>query len=70
MEAYAGSRAEQEPRRFTVGGRTVEIIAVARQSRTPGHDYVQVMGDDVVTYLLQYDHAGDYWECAEQRAIP
>ena len=64
VEAYAGSKADETPRRFTVGTRTIEVVAVTSRWRTPDHVYFKVTGDDGQTYVLRQDVTTDRWSLA------
>lgn len=62
VECYAGYRAEQEPRRFLLGKREIEIIEILDRWLDPEHHYFKVSGDDGGIYILRYDTQADEWE--------
>ena len=62
VECYAGYRAEQEPRRFTLGERSVEVTEVLDRWLAPDHRYFKLRGDDGNIYILRQDAALDFWE--------
>jgi hypothetical protein len=62
VESYAGHRAEETPRRFSVGDRTVEVVDVLDRWVAPDHRYFKLKGDDGDTYIIRQDTAADVWE--------
>jgi hypothetical protein len=62
VECYAGYRGEQEPRRFHLGGRAVEVREILDRWLDPAHRYFKVRADDGATYILRHDAASDRWE--------
>jgi hypothetical protein len=62
VECYAGYRAEQEPRRFKLGKREIEVAEVIDRWLDPEHHYFKVRGDDGAIYILRYDSKIDEWE--------
>lgn len=62
VECYAGYRGEQEPRRFHLGQRAVEVTEVLDRWLEPDHGYFKVRGDDSGTYILRYDAHSGRWE--------
>lgn len=65
VHCYAGHRAEQTPRRFTLGGRQVEVAEVVDTWLEPDHRYFKVTGDDGSDYLLRHDVRGGIWQLIE-----
>ena len=68
VACYAGSRADECPRRFSHHGQTVEIAEILDRwyeggvdPRTPIVDYFKVRGDDDTTYLLRHTRKADAW---------
>ena len=61
VQCYAGHRGEQEPRRFTLGERRVEVVEVVDAWLDPDHRYFRVTGDDGAAYLLRHDVGRDEW---------
>jgi hypothetical protein len=68
VECYAGSKADETPRRFWREGRLVEIAEVAdrwyqveSQLEWPRADYFKVRGADGSEYLLKHDLESDEW---------
>jgi hypothetical protein len=52
VEAYAGHRGDEWPRRFRLGGRTVEVAATLSTWRTPEVRGFEVRGHDGRRYAL------------------
>jgi hypothetical protein len=68
VECYAGQRAGEEPRRFRLEGRTVEIVEIidrwydgGADPRRPLADYYKVRGDDGEVRLLRYSRKAEAW---------
>ena len=68
VECYAGYRAEETPRRFTLGDRHVEIAEVLDRWLAPDHRYFKVRGADGHLYILRHDAAAGRWELTMFRA--
>ena len=62
VECYAGHRAEETPRAFTVGERRIEVEAVTDRWLAPDHRYFKLRGTDGHTYIIRHDTALDRWE--------
>ena len=62
VECYAGYRGEQEPRRFHLGARTIEVLRIVDRWLDPDHRYFKLRGTDGDTYLLRHDPHADRWE--------
>lgn len=62
VECYAGYRGDEEPRRFWIGERPVEIAEILDRWLAPDHRYFKVRGDDGGTYILRHDTRADRWE--------
>ena len=62
VECYAGYRADEEPRRFILGKREIEIKEVIDRWLDPCHRYFKVLGGDGGIYLLRHDTGEDAWE--------
>jgi hypothetical protein len=62
VECYSGHRGEEEPRRFRLGGRTIEVVEILDRWLAPAHRYFKLRGDDGDTYILRHDAAADRWE--------
>lgn len=62
VESYAGYRAEQEPRAFTIGERRLEVSAVLDRWVGPDYRYFRVAASDGNTYVLRRDDARDEWD--------
>jgi hypothetical protein len=69
VECHSGHRADETPRRFVVGGRTVEVVEVLDRGQAPDHRSFRVRGDDGGVYVLRHDTDADLWDLhAEARA--
>ncbi len=62
VECYAGYRSEEEPRRFVIWGRTVEVVEIVDRWLSPDHRYFKLQGSDGGMYILRHDHIEDCWE--------
>ena len=62
VEAYAGFRAEESPRSFSLGQRRIKVFEVIDRWLEPAHSYFKVRGDDAGIYILRYDRDSDVWE--------
>ena len=61
VECYAGMQAEEQPRRFYVNGRKVEVTAIVKRWLTPEGRCFEVNGDDGSTWVLEYRRDGGTW---------
>jgi len=61
VECYAGYRADQRPIRFTLRGRTFEIIEVEDQWYSPDAIYFRVRTEDGDYFVLRHDEPQDVW---------
>jgi hypothetical protein len=62
VECYSGYRGEQEPRKFTVGEHSVEVIEIVDRWLAPDHRYFKVEGNDGHVYILRHLTEFDEWE--------
>ncbi|MHC4341038.1 MAG: hypothetical protein ACYSX0_12600 [Planctomycetota bacterium] len=62
VECYSGYRGEQEPRKFTVGEHSVEVIEIVDRWLAPDHRYFKVEGNDGHIYILRHLTEPDEWE--------
>ncbi len=60
VECHAGHRGEETPRRFSFGGRVIEVVEVIDAWLAPDHRYFKLRGDDGASYILR-NQAG-CWE--------
>jgi hypothetical protein len=72
-ECYAGAKADETPRRFTLETRHVEVEEVLdrwHQAESlpewPRADYFKVLGADRHVYLLKHDLESDEWFLGRQ----
>jgi len=61
VQSYAGYRAEERPRSFTIGGHRYEVDEILDRWFGPDHSYFKVRASDGNTYLLRYDFTADVW---------
>lgn len=61
VECYAGHKAEETPRRFSLGERTIEVEEIIDRWLSPEHSYFKLVGSDGATYILRHDEAGESW---------
>lgn len=62
VECYAGHRADESPRRFSFGQRTIEVSEILDRWLDPAHSYFKVRGGDGAIYILRHDRTSDLWE--------
>lgn len=67
VECYAGHRAEEEPRAFTMGERRLEVRSVLDRWVGPDYRYFRVAASDGNTYILRRDDVRDEWELSAFR---
>ncbi len=61
VECRAGYKAEEEPLRFSLDERRLEVIEVCDRWYDPEADYFKVRADDGCLYLLRRDRVTDTW---------
>lgn len=68
IECYAGGKADETPRRFSLEGQTIEVVEVLdrwhqveSKPEWPRADYFRVRGLDNHDYLLKHDLESDEW---------
>jgi hypothetical protein len=62
VECYAGHRGEETPRRFSFGGRSIEVVEILDAWFAPEHRYFKLRGDDGARYILRNDVTAGRWE--------
>lgn len=62
VECYAGHRGEETPRRFWLGGRSVELVEIQDAWLVPDHRYFKMRGAEGATYFLRYDQPSGPWQ--------
>ena len=62
MECYAGHRADEEPRRFFIGPREIQVSEILDRWLDPSHRYFKVYGDDGGIYILRQDVPSQTWD--------
>jgi len=62
VTCYAGYRGEEEPRRFHIGQRRVDVVEIVDRWTAPDHRYFKCRGSDGDIYILRHDVARDLWE--------
>ncbi len=67
VDCYAGSRAEETPRRFRLGERQVEIAEVIQSWLEPGCRYFKVRDTEGSLHVLRNDVVSDLWELTKAR---
>jgi hypothetical protein len=70
VECYAGYRGEESPRRFAMGGNTIEVVEILDRWLSPDHRYFKVEGDDQSVYLLRHDVHTETWEIVQRHNLP
>ncbi len=69
VDCYFGYKADERPRRFTLGAaapeapprRTYEVTEVLDQWYGPGYQCFKVRADDTNLYILRHDQTEDTW---------
>ncbi len=62
VECYAGYKAEETPRAFSIGGERRQVLGVADRWYAPSAEYFKVRADDGHGYLLRHDLDSGEWE--------
>ncbi len=62
VECDAGHRGELTPRRFSLGGRSIEVSEILDAWLAPDHRYFKVRGDDGACYILRHDVTASRWQ--------
>jgi hypothetical protein len=61
VQSYAGYRAEERPRSFTLDGHSYEVCEIVDRWFGPDHSYFKVRADDDNIYLMRFNPAQDLW---------
>jgi len=69
VDCYAGYRAEETPRRFSLGGRLIEIVSVIERWATPDYRYFRVQGNDDCVYILAQKLDDGKWKLGSTEFI-
>jgi hypothetical protein len=62
VECHSGYRGEENPRRFYLGRRKIEIIELLDRWLAPDHRYFKLRGDDGCLYILRHDISTGDWD--------
>lgn len=62
VACYSGYRGEEEPRRFTKSGVTLDIAEIIDRWLDPNHRYFKVLASDDGVYILRHDTNTGLWE--------
>lgn len=62
MECYSGYRGEESPRRFTSGGKTIDVVEIIDRWLSPQYRYFKVRGSDEAIYIFRHDTVNQQWE--------
>jgi hypothetical protein len=62
VECYSGYRADESPRRFTLGKNKIEVLEIMDRWLAPDHRYFKIKGSDDCVYILRHDEHTDQWE--------
>lgn len=62
VDCYSGYCAEEEPKRFKLRDKKVEVVRIQSQWQSPGYRNFLVKGDDNSMYTLQLDTHSWLWE--------
>jgi hypothetical protein len=65
VECHAGYRGDETPRRFHIGGRTIEIAQVLSRWREPDALFFRVRSDEGRIYVLRKDEQAGRWDVPE-----
>lgn len=61
VEAYSGYRADERPRAFTIGDKTVSVEEVLDRWYGEDHEYFKLKAGDGCTYIIRHDRSKDVW---------
>jgi hypothetical protein len=61
VDCYAGYKANQRPRAFSLGKKRLHIEKILDQWYGPDHTYFKVMAEDANSYILRYSEDDDCW---------
>lgn len=62
VECYAGYRGEEEPRRFFIGEKPIEIETIIDRWLDPEYRYFKVRSANNDVYILRHDEQSNRWE--------
>lgn len=62
---HAGYRGDETPRRFHLGGRTIEIAEVVSRWKEPGALFFRIRSDEGRIYVLRKDEQAGRWDVPE-----
>lgn len=62
VECYAGHRGEQEPQRFFLDERAVEVEEIIDRWLAPDHRYFKLRDPDGATWILRHTEGSGDWE--------
>jgi hypothetical protein len=68
VQCYAGYKADETPREFTLRGRTFLIEEVQDRWYSPDASYFRVRADDGNYYVLRHEAGQDLWTLDAFRA--
>jgi hypothetical protein len=68
VQCYAGYKADEKPRRFSLRGRDFIVSEVDDQWYSPAAVYFRVLADDGNYYVLRHDEVQDSWTLDAFRA--
>ena len=62
VECHAGYRGDETPRRFHLGGRTIEISEVLSRLKEPGALFFHIRSGEGRVYVLRKDEQAGRWD--------
>lgn len=62
VESYAGYKAEQEPRKFTLGDKDLSVTRIDDRWYEPDATYFRVVATDGHTYVLRCEQQSGEWD--------
>jgi hypothetical protein len=62
VQTYAGYKGDERPVSFSLGGRTLRVMAVVDRWYDPDCNWFKVLADDGVSYRLRHNMDTDTWE--------
>lgn len=68
VESYSGYKADERPRRFTLGGRNYDVQEVEDRWYSPEAVFFRVVASDANRYVLRHDERRDEWSLEAFRA--
>ncbi|MEE8184891.1 MAG: hypothetical protein V3T96_00640 [Thermodesulfobacteriota bacterium] len=66
VDAYSGFKANERPRCFTLGNRTLKVKEIVARWYSEDHEYFRLRADDSKLYTIRYYRDTDDWEMVSE----